>query len=279
MDNSIPILYHYCSVESFFHIITTKTLRLYDLSHTNDSLELKWGRDKIFSMFKTIFNKDISNNGRFLYQINNQGAYAICFSEEGDLLSQWRGYADDGRGVAIGFDIEKLGIQREPPGNSVIKNHTLGYEKVIYDEKEQEKILQPLFIAIKKFGSTDEQIEAIISGLGRYAIFFKNPAFKEEKEWRLVYRDTGYLFTDDSGKLPHHLGSLHFQIKEDVINNYYEFSFEEYLPQNPIKTIFFGPKCKLKTDYLLYFLHKSGIKIFNNDQYVIQINKSKASYR
>ncbi len=30
------------------------------------------------------------------------------FSEEGDQLSQWRGYADDSRGVSIGLDLRKL---------------------------------------------------------------------------------------------------------------------------------------------------------------------------
>lgn len=28
---------------------------------------------------------------------------ALCFTGNGDLLSQWRGYGDDGRGVAVGF--------------------------------------------------------------------------------------------------------------------------------------------------------------------------------
>lgn len=27
----------------------------------------------------------------------------FCFSEDGDLLSQWRGYASDATGIAIGF--------------------------------------------------------------------------------------------------------------------------------------------------------------------------------
>ena len=36
---------------------------------------------------------------------------ALCFTGNGDLLSQWRGYGDDGRGVAVGFrrsDINEL---------------------------------------------------------------------------------------------------------------------------------------------------------------------------
>ena len=29
--------------------------------------------------------------------------YICCFSGDGDLLSQWRAYADDGRGISVGF--------------------------------------------------------------------------------------------------------------------------------------------------------------------------------
>lgn len=34
--------------------------------------------------------------------------FVICFCEEGDKLSQWRGYADNGRGVSIGFSEQEL---------------------------------------------------------------------------------------------------------------------------------------------------------------------------
>ncbi|WP_416152053.1 DUF2971 domain-containing protein [Pseudomonas sp. Bout1] len=33
---------------------------------------------------------------------------ATCFSKAGDVLSQWRAYADDGQGYAIGFDSKLL---------------------------------------------------------------------------------------------------------------------------------------------------------------------------
>ena len=35
-------------------------------------------------------------------------ALGTCFSEERDLLSQWRGYANDGAGFSVTFDKEKL---------------------------------------------------------------------------------------------------------------------------------------------------------------------------
>jgi hypothetical protein len=31
------------------------------------------------------------------------GGLGFCLSEQGDLLSQWRGYADDAYGISIGF--------------------------------------------------------------------------------------------------------------------------------------------------------------------------------
>lgn len=34
--------------------------------------------------------------------------YAACFSGESDLLSQWCEYADNGKGVAIGFNLKCL---------------------------------------------------------------------------------------------------------------------------------------------------------------------------
>ena len=41
---------------------------------------------------------------------NNFGSITLgaCFSESEDQLSQWRGYAQNGKGLAIGFDKEIL---------------------------------------------------------------------------------------------------------------------------------------------------------------------------
>ena len=36
----------------------------------------------------------------------DQMLFGICFSEEGDLLGQWREYADKGTGLSIGFDVK-----------------------------------------------------------------------------------------------------------------------------------------------------------------------------
>ena len=37
-------------------------------------------------------------------------AFIASFTEDGDLLSQWRGYGAGGDGVSIGFDLNKLSL-------------------------------------------------------------------------------------------------------------------------------------------------------------------------
>ncbi|MCW5297735.1 DUF2971 domain-containing protein [Herbaspirillum lusitanum] len=66
----------------------------------------------------------------------------FCLSAEGDLLSQWRGYAQDGAGVAIGFSGEYL--------RSMGRQHNKGphggflLEPVIYDSATQEESLREI---------------------------------------------------------------------------------------------------------------------------------------
>lgn len=36
------VVYHYCSVDTFFQIITNHTIRLSDIEKSNDFMEKKW---------------------------------------------------------------------------------------------------------------------------------------------------------------------------------------------------------------------------------------------
>lgn len=60
-------------------------------------------------------------------------ALGFCLSEDGDVLSQWRGYADNAQGVAIGFEIENLRISTEKESQ-----HEFGAQlvPVLYDAVE-----------------------------------------------------------------------------------------------------------------------------------------------
>jgi len=104
-------LYHYCSNEALVKIVNNRTLRLNHLSHSNDFLEGRW----ISIALKKICEKNKSTPQALRtleFLLNkfqqNLGALGLCLSEEGDILSQWRGYANNGTGVSVGFNEEFL---------------------------------------------------------------------------------------------------------------------------------------------------------------------------
>jgi Protein of unknown function (DUF2971) len=117
----------------------------------------------------------------YILRMESRHIFGACFCEEGDLLSQWRGYADGG--IAISFIYDSLSQIVNPQGFHLYKCN--------YDDKEQEAISRHF---IEKVCSDDrpkaEETEHFIGNLGEILLivsaFFKNKAFKEEQEWRLV---------------------------------------------------------------------------------------------
>ena len=122
------LIYHYCSMDTFNIIMKNKTLRLSDITKSNDSQEklliynhLKKAMTNAFkSLHLTIKPEDSDGVGSYLStakkdldEVVHQKSLVICFSKAEDLLSQWRGYANDGRGFSIGFDLELLKLHQD----------------------------------------------------------------------------------------------------------------------------------------------------------------------
>lgn len=66
-------VYHYCSVETFFSIITNKCLRLSDLNKTNDYMEKKWVLkliDKLLIDCLNEYNIKLDLNAQYWYEEN-----------------------------------------------------------------------------------------------------------------------------------------------------------------------------------------------------------------
>lgn len=94
-----------------FNILQGRTLRLSALSAANDSLE-----GRVFSRtFRRLAQQsklpaavcDVASIVVEGYAGHTDG-FAFCLSENGDLLSQWRAYAEDGSGMALGFKKKAL---------------------------------------------------------------------------------------------------------------------------------------------------------------------------
>lgn len=138
----------------------------------------------------------------------------FCLSKDGDLLSQWRGYADDARGVSVGFDRTYLENLAKAIKGKKIPNFAL--YKVEYEHSIHEAKIEPIYNELRRLinegafklqglrtlldtrteveiaeddrriaNARDELIRKKIELLP-HIFALKTPAFKEEQEWRLV---------------------------------------------------------------------------------------------
>jgi len=121
--------------------------------------------------------------------------WVVSFSEDPDLLSQWRAYCSAG-GYSLLFSREGL--------EELSRSNQLAFAKCVYDRQLQEQMIAELvswtIAAFPKYDLPDstataggEREKAVLFAANwffpkmlRLASLMKDPAFREEREWRLV---------------------------------------------------------------------------------------------
>ena len=229
--------------------------------------------------------------------------YTVCFSGNGDLLSQWRGYADDGKGVAIGFKTKYLKKWHDCVILDGAPFQTAAFNKVNYSFSEMNDLVElkknTLLKYIKLYEKDEHSIfinnaiTELIKEIEELSPFYKDDSFKEEDEYRLVYRDMSeykdgrYIFIDkgrsriDKDIKEFQLGERKYRISRGNIISYYELSFER-IKDDIIGEIVLGPKCSVKTSDVEFLLSSCGynrVKKDTYDQRKIVIHRSNISYR
>src|SRR5258708_904583 len=188
-------LYHYTDAKGLMGILKTNELWATDALYTNDRFEIFHGLFVLNQLVKQR-GKDaaagpvtgmMTIGGKEFGAIVN--TYVISFCPNGDLLSQWRGYAHPG-GYSIGFDPNLL--------KGLTSSHVM-LAPVIYDRAEQESKIGDLVLRWSKVfdGADPTNFNPQVIRLGAFAFaqtlsflaaLFKDDGFREEAEWRLVYR-------------------------------------------------------------------------------------------
>lgn len=269
------LIYHYCDSNAFFAICTNRKLWMNDLHSMNDFMELHWG----YSIWEQSANTRIEKYGKeFLDEIDEvihfsgfQGLLlANCFSTDKDVLSQWRAYADDGKGYVIGFNAkELLGL----PIRAL---------QVLYDKEQQIKEATATIDALYQLKQEDSnEFKTFCNVFGYDLSAFKNPAFIEEKEIRLIHlldfkKSNDFMKLVDKGGI--YFGEdkkgeeIKFRIKQDIPTPYIELDFSNNNKINPFKEVVIGPKNEVMKTAIRIFLETIGIE-------KVEINKSNASYR
>ena len=281
-DNNV--IYHYCSVETFMKILETKSIWLSHVQTTNDGLE-----DRMFvaacerilkkhkeedSQYTTLLTKLLDT---FIKKVDFP--YIACFTHNKDLLSQWRAYGDDGKGVCIGFDLSSFSYmdllhQLHGPSKPIVLIDAVSYHDK--DDALIEKFLSVSDILREKYNyDSEEQIlHKLVMGLEELSIFTKSEAFSEEEEIRMVYypcyKELLANLSQTSMQTLHGL-PIRFRNKGSQIVSYFEYP----LPADSICEVVLGPKSGVEFKQLTLFLNQYAPAIRRNNKIIY----SKISYR
>lgn len=193
------LVYHYTTAEGLLGIIASAKIRLTDIEFMNDAEEILYPRENVVSLLRSkvaefddppelgyetlegsrafVLNA-IADDLERLRKGRTWHAYAACFCEASDLLSQWRGYSG-GAGFSIGFKSEKLAAS------------PLTFEKVSYGldlVKEQiEAMVNEITPGESGTGHPNAKANILLmTKILPRLLTIKNPAFSEEQEWRLT---------------------------------------------------------------------------------------------
>jgi|TARA_B110001469_G_C9556917_1_gene276241 hypothetical protein len=225
-------LYHYTNSQAFLSIINNKSLWATNIHFLNDTSEFKHTLELTKDIIDIKTNSNNKKKVEFLLSglegIKNMSFYCISFSEEDDLLSQWRSYGQGNNGLSLGFSKKEI----KTIGNSI--NAPL--IKCIYKEQEQREKIEEIvnrFLDDDKEWETGNNVNKVYKRNHKFdeyiyslAVSFKHYSFREEAEWRLV------IPHDGNRVVKHRAG-------QSYIIPYVEFPLED-IP-SALKQIIIGP--------------------------------------
>lgn len=212
--------------------------------------------------------------------------HIACFSLEKDMLTQWRNYADDGSGVAIGFNQNHLlkVVDSEPYPIHVISG------KVEYLKDDENACLPKLDIDLKKIfldlGSSEKISEQQKRSIQRYLFqncpFHKDPCFELEKEWRIcsyVGVLNGRVLCrqgkPDDGTIRYSDIRANYCESHGRLRSYFDLPIPKDTEQSSaINKVMLGPNCKAEISDVYLMLRRYDFKI--NEE---SITRSQGSYR
>lgn len=202
-------IYHYTKPEKLLNILSGGILRFSNALYLNDKEEIAYSYRLIVKLIDEIpeLNPDLfgkikthfSNKYKHIVDGENDFRnkleyFTTSFSTESDNLTLWNNYAKGKNytGYNIGFDKKKL-------IDEMTENKYLPvFGSVIYDKQKQIKIIHAIFkkwnmlfnraLKCKKTNEVKlfDILFELIDVLSIVSIFFKNPQFKNEHEYRIV---------------------------------------------------------------------------------------------
>jgi len=282
------LMYHYCSPNTLLAILQHRSFRLTDVSEMNDSLELRWGIELLRDVIKVRdpLTPRVTSSLDWAIRVVNDLSMVVagCFSTKPDVLSQWRAYSDNGAGFCIGFDPK---VFVEPPVNM---------RRVFYSRAEQEALVTMWLDEIAEIGKQVDEAESrfgrdgdeededdLIDGTALRIVAdlaaFKNQAFSEEQEIRLVHLASvsdvqgapcvEFLHaSEDDGWPDNRIPQIGFMMRGSVPVCYLDIP----ITHATIKEVVIGPRALVTDQAIARLLGTLGFR-------QVRVRRSEASYR
>ena len=275
---------HYTTISGAMGILKNEALWATNIKFLNDEHEFQHALDLIKELLPTSrisreepnnpvhnsFIKAITEKIDTLDNHRSDSVFTLSFTEETDLLSQWRGYCPTNNGYCVVMDVQKLYELLKEKFNAV---HLV---QCVYDLDEKKNQLKALlnsywskYVSVKSSDGSKKARNGIIDNLSKelmlLASYFKHPSFAEEKEHRIVVI-MEWAPSEET---------MHFREGRFSIIPYLQLS----APRSLVKRIIIGPTAhkKLSKRALEAFIEK----VFAEPMFLVDVSVefSKTPYR
>ena len=193
-------LYHYTSLPGIDGIARSKAVWASAAQYMNDAQEFRLALDIARRQLRREADAAASPERTFVLdylgeQLEKAEQLEVCLfslSQDGDLLSQWRGYCPPNGGYSIGFDAGAL--------RKAVVAQGVYLAPCVYGSGDHESMisdaLRPLLARVPEESEARgaelrTQAEEYTALLFEQVLFvaplIKHPSFAEEKEWRLIW--------------------------------------------------------------------------------------------
>lgn len=257
-DSSCPsTIFHYTNCVGLRGILSSGQLWMTDMFALNDPSELHYGYSEAIERLRSSVGETDNAAGRyrqeFASQLENKtreklkksGHYFCCsFSRNGDDLGQWRMYADDGKGFALGFDCSTL-------ERSHTKTPGFAAFPVIYDPQflhaNQNAVVEKFIPLLQEIDFSKhencgndvwlkdhwkELQKAFALPVLRIALHFKHAAYESEQEYRFLVI-----------KSPSDTNGIKRRARNGELIDYIEYDWRNPA-MNALKEIVIGPSAE-----------------------------------
>jgi hypothetical protein len=227
MLTGTKVLYHYTDAGGFAGIVQCGKLWATDIRFLNDPLELRYAWEALLLALEAAKSEKPEYSEAYdaaLQAISMTNAvdpdaiedriFSTSFSEDGDELGQWRSYAGDAKGMALGFDKENITMLDVPyfhhaeDGQLVQMKATISgtnqevpfrwgafTQQIKYGDVARKRAIEAVLYQIERscekngVGTTAQKLVNAIMRIPVYLSMLalvKKTTYESEREWRIT---------------------------------------------------------------------------------------------